>query len=144
MNVIATGKHFAGHGQPESGTNIGPVNISERTLRETHLLPFEAAVRRANLMSIMPAYHEIDGVPAHDGELLVGIVGGQFVVADTPMPKASTSMAELIKRLKTDPHSPAQYRCNGILRNTPAFAKAFDVKPGDQMYLPPEQQVRIW
>ncbi|HXW09351.1 MAG TPA: M13-type metalloendopeptidase [Steroidobacteraceae bacterium] len=51
---------------------------------------------------------------------------------------------ELIKRLKTDPHSPAQYRCNGILRNSPAFAKAFDVKPGDQMYLPPEQQVRIW
>ena len=51
---------------------------------------------------------------------------------------------ELIKRLKTDPHSPAQYRCNGILRNMPAFAKAYDLKPGDQMYLPPEQQVRIW
>jgi putative endopeptidase len=51
---------------------------------------------------------------------------------------------ELVKRLKTDPHSPTQYRCNGILRNMPAFANAFDVKPGDQMYLPPEQQVRIW
>ena len=71
MNVIATGKHFAGHGQPESGTNIGPVNISERTLRETHLYPFEAAVRRANLMSIMPAYHEIDGVPAHANRWLL-------------------------------------------------------------------------
>ena len=51
---------------------------------------------------------------------------------------------ELRKRLKTDPHSPAEYRCNGILRNMPAFVQAFDVKPGDQMYLPPEQQVRIW
>ncbi|HEX6571092.1 MAG TPA: M13-type metalloendopeptidase [Steroidobacteraceae bacterium] len=51
---------------------------------------------------------------------------------------------ELVRRLKTDPHSPAQYRCNGILRNMPAFARAFDVEPGDQMYLPPEQQVRIW
>jgi putative endopeptidase len=51
---------------------------------------------------------------------------------------------ELVKRIKTDPHSPAQYRCNGILRNMPAFAKAYDLKPGDQMYLPPEQQVRIW
>ena len=71
MNVIATGKHFAGHGQPESGTNIGPVNISERTLRETHLAPFEAAVKRANLMSIMPAYHEIDGVPAHANKWLL-------------------------------------------------------------------------
>ena len=51
---------------------------------------------------------------------------------------------ELIKRLKTDPHSPAQYRCNGILRNMPAFARAFGVEPGDRMYLPPGQQVRIW
>lgn len=71
MNVIATGKHFAGHGQPESGTNIGPVNISERVLRETHLAPFEAAVKRASLMSIMPAYHEIDGIPAHANKWLL-------------------------------------------------------------------------
>ena len=42
-HVIATGKHFAGHGQPENGTNIGPVNLSERILRETHFAPFEAA-----------------------------------------------------------------------------------------------------
>ncbi len=65
FSVIATGKHFAGHGQPENGTNIGPLNISERLLRETHFVPFEAAVKEANLMSIMPAYHEIDGVPVH-------------------------------------------------------------------------------
>lgn len=65
QHVIATGKHFAGHGQPENGTNIGPVNLSERLLRETHFVPFEAAVKEANLMSIMPAYHEIDGVPVH-------------------------------------------------------------------------------
>jgi beta-glucosidase len=65
MHVIATGKHFAGHGQPEGGTNIGPVNLSERLLRETHFATFEAAVKRANLLSIMPAYHEVDGVPVH-------------------------------------------------------------------------------
>lgn len=65
MHVIATGKHFAGHGQPENGTNIGPVNLSERLLRETHFAPFEAAVKEASLFSIMPAYHEIDGVPVH-------------------------------------------------------------------------------
>lgn len=64
-HVIATGKHFAGHGQPENGTNIGPVNLSERLLRETHFVPFEAAVKEASLFSIMPAYHEIDGVPVH-------------------------------------------------------------------------------
>lgn len=64
-SVIATGKHFAGHGQPENGTNIGPVNLSERVLRETHFVPFEASVKEANLLSVMPAYHEIDGVPVH-------------------------------------------------------------------------------
>jgi beta-glucosidase len=64
-HVIATGKHFAGHGQPEGGTNIGPVNLSERVLRETHFSPFEAAVKEASLFSIMPAYHEVDGIPVH-------------------------------------------------------------------------------
>jgi putative endopeptidase len=51
---------------------------------------------------------------------------------------------ELRKRLKTDPHSPSEFRCNGILRNMPAFAQAFDVKPGDGMFLPADQRVRIW
>ncbi len=64
-HVIATGKHFAGHGQPENGTNIGPVNLSERILRETHFAPFEATVKEASLFSIMPAYHEIDSIPVH-------------------------------------------------------------------------------
>jgi beta-glucosidase len=64
-HVIATGKHFAGHGQPEGGTNIGPINLSERYLRENHFVTFESAIKLANLFSIMPAYHEIDGVPVH-------------------------------------------------------------------------------
>ena len=51
---------------------------------------------------------------------------------------------ELRMRLLTDPHSPSEYRANGILRNMPDFAKAFDVKEGDRMYLAPEQAVRIW
>jgi endothelin-converting enzyme len=51
---------------------------------------------------------------------------------------------ELRKRLVTDPHSPSEYRCNGIVRNMPQFVQAFGVKAGDDLYLPPEQQVRIW
>jgi putative endopeptidase len=51
---------------------------------------------------------------------------------------------EMRKRLLTDPHSPAEYRCNGVVRNMPQFAAAFGVKPGDGLYLPPEEQVRIW
>lgn len=73
-HVIATGKHFAGHGQAENGTNIAPVNLSERLLRETHFIPFEAAVKEANLFSIMPAYHEIDGVPVHANKWMLDTV----------------------------------------------------------------------
>ena len=51
---------------------------------------------------------------------------------------------ELRKRLVQDPHSPSQYRCNGILSNMDAFYEAFGVKPGDAMYIAPENRVRIW
>lgn len=47
-------------------------------------------------------------------------------------------------QINTDPHSPAQYRVNGIVRNVPEFYEAFDVKPEDALYLPPEQRVKIW
>jgi putative endopeptidase len=51
---------------------------------------------------------------------------------------------ELRKRIKTDPHSPSEFRANGVVRNLPAFARAFDVKEGDKLYLPPDQVVQIW
>ena len=63
--VIATLKHFAAHGQPESGSNCGPVNVSERLLRDTFLYPFREAIQKANALSVMPSYNEIDGVPSH-------------------------------------------------------------------------------
>ena len=64
-HVAATTKHFAGHGAPEGGRNIGPVHMSEQELRDLHLRPFEAAVREAGVMAVMPAYHEILGIPVH-------------------------------------------------------------------------------
>jgi len=50
----------------------------------------------------------------------------------------------LRQRLLTDSHSPGEYRVNGVLRNIPEFYTAFGVKPGDKMYLPPEQRVKVW
>lgn len=64
-HVAATLKHFAGHGAPEGGVNVGPVHVSEQELRDTHLKPFEAAVREAGTMGVMPAYHEVLGTPVH-------------------------------------------------------------------------------
>ena len=70
-HVIATLKHFAAHGQPESGTNCAPVNVSERLLRDTFLFPFKEAITKANALSVMASYNEIDGVPSHASKWLL-------------------------------------------------------------------------
>jgi beta-glucosidase len=69
--VIATLKHFAAHGQPESGMNCAPVNVSERVLRETFLQPFRDAIQKGGAISVMASYNEIDGVPSHASEWLL-------------------------------------------------------------------------
>jgi len=70
-HVIATLKHYAAHGQPESGTNCAPVNVSMRVLRETFLSTFKAAVLEGGALSVMPSYNEIDGVPSHANRWLI-------------------------------------------------------------------------
>jgi beta-glucosidase len=70
-HIIATAKHYAAHGQPEGGTNIAPANFSERILRENFLPSFEAAVKEAGILSVMPSYNEIDGVPSHASKWLL-------------------------------------------------------------------------
>ncbi|HEV7575473.1 MAG TPA: M13 family metallopeptidase [Caldimonas sp.] len=52
--------------------------------------------------------------------------------------------AALLSQIKSDPHSPDEFRVNGTVRNHPAFYSTFGVRPGDAMYLPPEQRVSIW
>jgi putative endopeptidase len=47
-------------------------------------------------------------------------------------------------QLLSNPHSPATYRVNGVVRNVDAWYKAFNVEPGDKLYLQPEQRVHIW
>jgi beta-glucosidase len=69
--VIATLKHFVGHGQPESGMNCAPANVSLRVLRETFLLTFSEAIKKAKAISIMASYNEVDGVPSHANRWLL-------------------------------------------------------------------------
>lgn len=86
--VIATLKHFAAHGQPESGNNCAPVSISERHLRETFLCTFKKVLEEAGAISVMASYNEIDGVPSHASSwLLRDVLRGEwgfegFVVSD--------------------------------------------------------------
>jgi beta-glucosidase len=70
-HVAVTLKHFAGHGQPEGGRNTAPVNFSERIFRESHLFPFEIAVKVGHARSIMASYNEWDGVPNHINKKLL-------------------------------------------------------------------------
>jgi beta-glucosidase len=78
-HVVVTLKHFAGHGQPEGGRNLAPVNYSERVFRETHLYPFEMAIKRANAQSVMASYNEWDGIPNHvNHKLLIDILRNEW------------------------------------------------------------------
>ena len=86
--LLATLKHFVGHGQPESGMNCAPANVSLRVLRETFLYTFREALREAGAITLMASYNEIDGVPSHANRWLLRDVlrkewGFQgFVVSD--------------------------------------------------------------
>ncbi len=71
QNVLATLKHFVGHGQPESGMNCAPANVSERVLRETFLYTFKEALREAEAVTIMASYNEVDGIPSHANKWLL-------------------------------------------------------------------------
>ncbi len=77
--VMATLKHMTGHGQPESGNNVAPAQISERTLREMFFPPFELVVKRTKIDAVMASYNEIDGVPSHANRwLLQDVLRGEW------------------------------------------------------------------
>ncbi len=97
-HVIATLKHFAAHGQPESGNNIAPVNISERTLRETFFFPFKKSVEQGGVMSIMASYNEIDGVPSHANDWLLNKVLRQEWGFDGVVVSDYFAIGELLSR----------------------------------------------
>ena len=74
-----------------------------------------------------------------------GLTGDQrFFLAYAQAWQSKVREGALRARLLTDPHSPAYYRVNGVVRNVDAWYDAFNVKPGDKLYLPPAQRVKIW
>ncbi|MGA1826867.1 beta-glucosidase family protein [Microbacterium sp.] len=73
--VIATAKHFLGYAMTEGGQNMAATQVTSRELREVYARPFEAAIRLADLASIMNSYSEIDGVPVGASwEILTGLL----------------------------------------------------------------------
>lgn len=125
--LLATLKHFVAHGQPESGQNCAPANVSLRVLRETFMFPFKEAIQKGGAASVMASYNEVDGVPSHASRWLLrdvlrnewGFEG--FVVSDY------YAVQELHDRPKTHSHRVAKDK---------AEACALAVKAGVNIELP--------
>ena len=82
-----------------------------------------------------------------DGEapVLDGLTGNQrFFLGWAQVWRAKAREDEVRRRLLTDPHSPPEYRINGVVRNLDAWYEAFGVTEDDALYLAPEDRVRIW
>jgi predicted metalloendopeptidase len=74
-----------------------------------------------------------------------GLTGDQrFYMGWAQVWRVKMREAQQVVQVKTDPHSPGQFRANGTLMNQPAFYSAFGVKQGDKMYLAPSARVIIW
>ncbi len=88
------------------------------------------------------AFHaSLHGKPA---PVINGLTGDQqFFVAFGQAWQSKAREAAERRQIATDPHAPAQYRADTV-RNSDAWYPAFDVKPGDALYLAPEKRVRIW
>jgi len=86
--LIVTPKHFAAHGAPLGGRDSHDIGLSEREMREIHLVPFRHVIETYNCQSIMVAYSDFEGVPdAKNKELLKGILREEwgfngFIVSD--------------------------------------------------------------
>jgi putative endopeptidase len=80
-----------------------------------------------------------------DGPVIDGLTGVQRVFYGwAQVWRTKSRDAEAIRRLAIDPHSPPEFRCNGVIRNMDAFYDAFDVTESDELYLDPQRRVRIW
>ena len=100
-----------------------------------------------DLSGIEAAYAAYKKYTAKHGEppVINGLTGDQrFFIAFAQVWQEKDREDAERRQILTDPHSPAKYRVNGVVRNVDAWYKAFNVQPGDKLYLPPEKRVHIW
>jgi predicted metalloendopeptidase len=103
----------------------------------------ENVADNAGLAMAVRAYrHALNGKTA---PMLDGYTGEQrLFIAFAQIWKMKVREAAQIERLKTDPHSPGQFRADGAAVNQSAFADAFELRPGDAMYRAPEDRISLW
>jgi endothelin-converting enzyme/putative endopeptidase len=101
----------------------------------------------ADLGGLETAYAAYRRYVARHGEppVINGYTGDQrFFIAFAQAWQGKRREGALRQQLLSDPHSPDRYRVDGIVRNFDPWYKAFNVQPGDKLYLPPEQRVHVW
>jgi len=92
------------------------------------------------------AYHRyLDQTSGGEAPVIDGLTGDQrFFLGWAQVWQAKYREDALRQRVLTDPHSPPEFRINGVVRNLDAWYDAFEVTSDDALYLPPEERVRIW
>jgi putative endopeptidase len=95
------------------------------------------------LITAYTAYKQSLG--GKEAPVLDGLTGDQrFFLSWAQVWRAMGREDDTRNRLETDPHSPPEYRVNGVVPNIDEWYTAFNVQPTDKMYIAPEQRVRIW
>ncbi len=165
--------HEMGHGFDDQGSQFGPTGKFESWWTPAARTAFEVKTKAlatqydafepipgvhvkgqltlgeniGDLSGIGAAYSAYQKYQAVHGKApaIGGVTGDQrFFLAYAQAWRAKVREGAARARLLTDPHSPPYYRVNGIVRNVDEWYKAFDVKPGDKLYLAPADRVKIW
>jgi len=93
----------------------------------------------------LKAYRIALGTSLEDAPVIDGVTGLERVFLGWAQVWQSKGRdEEVVRRIATDPHSPNEFRCNGVVRNLDEYYTAFGGQPGDALYLAPEERVRIW
>jgi putative endopeptidase len=80
-----------------------------------------------------------------EAPVIDGMTGPQrFFIGWAQVWRSKYRDAAMARQLATNPHSPPEFRCNGVIRNLTEFYDAFGVKEGDKLWLPAKERVRIW
>lgn len=99
-----------------------------------------------DLSGVTMAYRAyINSLNGEEPAVIDGFTGAQrFFIGYAMSRKGKYKDEATISRLASDPHSPLEFRVNGVYRNLDAFHEAFGTEEGDGMWLPPEERVRLW
>jgi len=164
--------HEIGHGFDDGGSQSdGDGNLRDWWTKEDRAnfrAKADALVRQYNSYSPLPGYH-VNGaltlgenigdnsgtaiaykayklsLAGKTAPVIDGFTGDQrFFMGWGQLWRVKMREDQQILQVKTDPHSPGQFRVNGPVVNQPGFYEAFGVKPGDKLYVAPEQRVIIW